>query len=656
MKKYSLAQRTLRLAVCGVISFLCFPNAAKSATITVTTNLDTVANDGQVTLREAITAINSGSDQSDVNVNRTGTYGVSDTILFNISGSGVHTLQPASALPSLASPVTVDGTSQPGFSGSPLIEIDGSGAGANVDGLHLTAGATTVKGLVINRFSNRGILIDTAGGNVVAGNFIGTDATGASTLDNAHAGIYIDDAADNLIGGAVGVSPGGPCTGDCNLISGNDEDGVHIAGSGSTGNRVQGNFIGTDVTGNLALANGSDEDGLQISYGTDNLIGGTTPQERNVISGNNSEGIFLAGLGTSRNIIQGNFIGTNAAGNAAIPNQFEGVVMQQASDNIIGGSVPGAGNVISGNGDFGISIVVDGATGNVVQGNFIGTQADGVSPLGNFASGVLITAEAPNDNAIGGMVPGDGNVIAFNGGDGISLRFDNANDFSTGNAILGNSIYSNGGLGIDLGAPGVTPNDDGDGDTGPNHLQNFPVLTSAVSANGEVTLMGNLNSTPSSGFRVEFFANDACDDSGNGEGQDFLGSVDLTTDASGNGDISASFNVLLSGASFITATATNLSTLDTSEFSSCLSATILVEDCANAEDDDGDGAVDCSDPDCISNAACVSAPAAPSALSGSGCSLAAKTADGGSMSLFLASALAALGICRVLRRRETKSA
>ncbi|MCE9624675.1 MAG: hypothetical protein K8R69_04340 [Deltaproteobacteria bacterium] len=154
-------------------------------------------------------------------------------------------------------------------------------------------------------------------------------------------------------------------------------------------------------------------------------------------------------------------------------------------------------------------------------------------------------------------------------------------------------------------------------------------MTSAVSVNGEVTLLGGLNGAPVSDFRVEFFANDACDDSGNGEGQDFLGSIDLTTDASGNGAISASFNVPLSGTSFVTATATNLSTLDTSEFSACLSATILVEDRANDEDDDGDGAVDCSDPDCISNAACVSAPAAPSALSGSGCTLAAKAEDGG---------------------------
>jgi uncharacterized repeat protein (TIGR01451 family) len=202
------------------------------------------------------------------------------------------------------------------------------------------------------------------------------------------------------------------------------------------------------------------------------------------------------------------------------------------------------------------------ATNNAVKGNRIGTRSDGTTALPNAGDGVIVLNSASN-NQIGG-VAGEGNIIAFNIGVGVRI------DSGTGNAILTNAITANQGLGIDLSPAGITANDSGDGDSGANNLQNFPVLQTANSVGGGGSMVqGTLNSTASATFTIQFFANDVCDASGNGEGQLFLGSTSVTTNASGN----VTFNAPLAGAAttgqFVTATATSAQG-NTSEFSACI--------------------------------------------------------------------------------------
>ncbi|MBI3949375.1 MAG: HYR domain-containing protein [Acidobacteria bacterium] len=487
-----------------------------------------------------------------------------DTICFNIPGAGPHTINLISALPTITNPVVIDGTTQPGFAGTPLIELNGASAGSSTDGLVIiTAGNSTVRGLVINRFvgdiygGGHGILLSTNGGNVIEGNFLGTNVTGTAQLANRVSGVFIN-GPNNTIGGTASNSR--------NVISGNG-NGVFISLGSATGNVVQGNFIGTDVTGTADL--GNPNRGVFIDRASNNIIGGTTPGARNIISGNGGDGVFIDGgagdLGGWGNLVQGNFIGTDVTGTADLGN-FNGVSIQGfAPNNTIGGTVAGARNVISGNDQLGVAIVTAGATGNLVQGNFIGTDVTGTAAVGNSSNGVHIGASS---NTIGGTESGAGNTIAFNGGPGVLVFA------STGNAILFNSIFSNTGLGIDLFPFGVTPNDSGDGDTGANNLQNFPVLTSAISCGGTTTIQGMLNSTANTTFRLEFFSNSVCDPSGFGEGETFIGLTTVTTDGSGNVSFTVSLSATVSAGEVITATATKLVggiPGDTSEFSQCIS-------------------------------------------------------------------------------------
>jgi parallel beta-helix repeat protein len=228
-----------------------------------------------------------------------------------------------------------------------------------------------------------------------------------------------------------------------------------------------------------------------------------------------------------------------------------------ASGNIIGGTTAEARNVISGNDGGGVSLWND-VTGNLVQGNFIGTDITGTVDLGNGWNGVGI-ADA-SYNIIGGTTSGAGNIISGNDMTGVHITESN------GNLVQGNSIFSNGGLGIDLGGDGVTPNDAGDGDTGANNLQNFPVLTSATS--GSTNIEGTLNSTPNTEFRLEFFASSACDPSGYGESKTFLGFTNVTTGGSGDISFTVTFPATVPVGYVITATATDPDG-NTSEFSQC---------------------------------------------------------------------------------------
>ncbi len=261
-------------------------------------------------------------------------------------------------------------------------------------------------------------------------------------------------------------------------------------------------------------------------------------------------------------IIQGNFIGTDAAGTAALANAEAGVLINGLG-NLIGGTAITARNVISGNGGFGIEMNSVQASNNTIQGNFIGTDMSGTTPVGNNRGGVRTLGSAMN-NTIGGTVPGAANIIANNAGSGVNI-FGGLN-----NAVLGNSIFSNGVLGIDLSDDGVvTPNDMCDGDGGANNLQNFPVLTSATSGGGNTNIVGTLNSTPVTNFRIEFFSSAACDPSGNGEGQTFIGFTNVSTPAAVcDVAINVNFAIAVPVGNVITATATDPSN-NTSEFSRC---------------------------------------------------------------------------------------
>lgn len=505
------------------------------------------------TLSEAINAANSHSNGASP-----------DEIHFNIlSGcdttTSACTITPTIALPPITDAVIIDGYTQPGASpntlvmGSnarPLIELSGANNPQNTDGLMINNVTCTLRGLVVNRFPGRGVVITGSGaaGSILQGNTIGLNAFGTASLANASYGIVIDYTHDIVIGG---TDPGSR-----NIISGNQLGGIYLTASASD-NLIQGNYLGTDGNGTAALANSAD--GLLIA-GSNNLIGGAVPGARNLISGNGRLGIFISSSTATGNLVQGNYIGTDVTGTAKLGNTSSGIRFQFATNNTIGGTDPAAGNLISGNGSNGVEIT-DNSTGNLVQGNIIGGDITGAAAPGNGSNGLII--DGFSNNTIGGTEPGAGNLITGNGGGGVVVTIGGST--GNGNRVQGNSISGNAGLGIDIAGDGVTHNDAGDGDTDVNNPQNFPLLTSLSSG----VLGGTLNSTAGSPFWVEFFASAACDPSGYGEGEQFLGAQEVTTDSSG----SAAFSFLYSPVSdkpYLTATATNAATGDTSEFSPCL--------------------------------------------------------------------------------------
>jgi CSLREA domain-containing protein len=578
VQRFLRAKVTWRLTA---LALLLLPAAVLANTITVNTNADNAtAGDSSCTLREAINNANSDSDTTSGDCTAgSGT----DTIQFNIPGVGVHITSPTSALPALTAPVVINGYSQSGSSVNTgafgaadnavlTIRLDGAGAGTGVSGLVLSAGSdgTTIKGLSITNFKESGFTsvdgdgIDVqSGGNTIIGNFIGV-TPGNTAAGNGADGIRIKDGANNKIGT--------PAAADRNLISANGQAnvfaGLEITGTGATGNLVQGNYVGTDATGAAAMGNSTTFGYGIIIFGgaSTNTIGGTAAGAGNVVSGNGGGITLQGGLQTlNQDVVQGNRIGTNAAGTAAVANLFMGIgTVAFASGTVIGGTAAGAGNLISGNTTDGIGLYGSNGTGTRVEGNLIGTDVTGTSAIPNGGSGVFIEDDS-GSAVIGGMAAGTANTIAFNTKNGVNLKVFFAPG-PQGFAILGNSIHDNGQLGIDLNNDGVTANDGGDGDTGPNGLQNFPVLTSASSNGVHTIVAGTLNSTANTTFRVEFFASPSCDASGNGEGRTFLGAASVTTDGSGNANINATFPVGSTGV--LTATATD-PTNDTSEFSAC---------------------------------------------------------------------------------------
>ncbi len=511
------------LAFAAVIVFLAAPLFA--ATFTVTTTADS----GAGSLRQAILDANANPGPDDV--------------AFAIPGPGPYAITPASAFAQVADPLVIDGTTQPGYSGSPIVEIVGSGGNTC---LQITGGSSTIRGLAIHGCGT-GLSLAVEGDNVVEGNYIGTDTTGTLVLGNNN-GIFVSASPSNRIGGGTAAQR--------NLISGN---GTGIAMSNSPGTLVQGNFIGTNAAGDAALPNTT---GLSVGNSDDATIGGASAGEGNLISGNDGAGISIGGSdGVS---ILGNLIGTDATGMLALGNGYG--INASAADGLVIGA-PGAGNVVSAN--FNGMLLNNGITGAVLHGNFIGTDASGTIPLGNESYGILVNSDTSADNAFGGVGPGEGNVFAHNSG---FANFGAIWNSGVRNPIRGNSFYGNVNLGIDNQPVGLDANDPGDSDTGGNDRQNFPIVSSVEllgpQGAGGTRIQGVIHTAASTTYDLDFYENPACSRFPREflEGMTYIGSGQVTTDGSGTGVFDVTLPAVVAGGARISATATDPDG-NTSEFS-----------------------------------------------------------------------------------------
>lgn len=367
-----------------------------------------------------------------------------DLIEFAIAGAGPHTITPLSALPTIVDRVVIDGNSQ-GVSSTPLIEIDGSLAGAGVNGLTFSslgvasASVSRVTGLAINNFAGgAGIRIESGAVNLaLEGNFLGTDPSGTLARPNQH-GLFIAGSSGNTVGG---LTPG-----TRNVISGNSAAGVLMQGATASNNVLFGNLIGLAVGGNTALGNQGpgvllQGDGTASSGARNNSIGGTIEAARNIISGNAGPGIRVIDAGATGNLIRRNSIGTNSSGTAAVANNIGIEMGPGAGANTVGGTSLEARNVISGNLDADIQI--ERSNTNSILGNLIGTTADGTAALpgavGNV--GVRIQNESTG-NLIGGSTASAGNVISGHAVAGITILGSNNPSFAAAraNIVQGNTI------------------------------------------------------------------------------------------------------------------------------------------------------------------------------------------------------------------------
>ncbi len=388
------------MAWATTVIFSIFPVCAD--TFTVTSNADCTNCPGSGTLRQAMI--------------EAGTNGVPDVIQFNIGGSGSQSINLLSALPQINEPLTIDATTQPGYTGYPLIELNGTNSGDSA-GLRVAGGNCVIRGLVLNRFVGGGIRLQTLGNNVVEGCYIGVSANGTSLLANGQFGVWISS-------GSAGNRIGGTNTAQRNVISGNAKAGIYIQSSPT--NTIQGNYIGLSADGLTALTNGND--GIVVDGSSAVTVGGSGPGQGNVISGNKDAGVYV--LNSTAGRIQGNLIGLAPGGSTGMSNWADGIQIKGGSGHLVGGTNSGEGNVISGNGTAGVFLW--GCSGVTVQGNLVGLKSNGTQALGNRKSGVVLLAAS--SNLIGGTVTGARNVISGNTEDGILLTN------SIGNRLEGNWI------------------------------------------------------------------------------------------------------------------------------------------------------------------------------------------------------------------------
>ena len=449
--------------------------AAGAATFTVNTIVDGpagVCDIEQCTLREAILAANTSPEN--------------DLIAFSI-GTGLQTIRPTSQLPNITGAgTTIDGTTQPGFTTTPVIELSGNLIPVDAVGLlvgdpDVPTSDVTIRGLTINRFAFDAIRI----------------------------------------------------------------------GSGAVRTHVERNWLGLDASGTIAAPNRGY--GVLVWESADETLIGGGPTQRNVISGNGTGGGFsgvgVFSEGATGNSVTGNWIGLAANGTSPVGNAAAGVVFNDTPDGAV------ESNVIAGNTLHGVLLFA--ATETEVDSNTIGRDTEGAAE-GNGGAGVYVLA--------GGNIITPGNVISANAGGGIVV------ETGSGNQLQENQIDGNTGLGIDLFPLGVTANDGtGDPDTGPNDIQNFPVLTSATPGTGGTAVVGEILTGPTGDYRIDFYATATCDASGNGEGARWLGSSSVATNVDGFAAINTTASGSVTAGEAVTATATAPNG-STSEFSACVTA------------------------------------------------------------------------------------
>ena len=437
----------------------------KRVLLSTTFLVTNTADSGAGSLRQAITSANQTSGSS---------------IIDFAIGSGAQTIMPLSQLPSLNTTITIDGTSQPGYAGTPLITIDGSLAGSTSCGIWVLGGGCSLGGLVIDNFGANGIVLAGPGGDTVTGDYIGVDPTGAVAAANAISGILVT-APNNVIGGAA--------AGAANVISGNSDQGINIYSAVATGNVVEGNYIGTNAAGTAAIPNAVS--GVCIFAANDNTIGGTAAGDGNLISGNTQDGVVTGG-GAAGNVIEGNLIGTDVTGTLAVPNLFYGIELDSGS-NTIGGLTPGARNIISGNFYAGVVLFLAPSSNSLVEGNYIGPDITGTQIVGAQPDGVDID-DGASDNVIGGTTAAAANVISGNVNSGVGFfgagttgNVVEGNDIGTtanGMAGLGNGVRESGGAG-----PGVLSDNSASGNLIGGNVTGAGNL---ISANGAgIVLFGN---------------------------------------------------------------------------------------------------------------------------------------------------------------------
>ncbi len=583
-----------------------------------------------------------------------------DTITFAIPGPGVPSIAVGS-LPTVTDTVTIDGTTQ----AAGRVAVTGTSNGFL---LTIAANDCVVRGMVFNGTANVGlrlqsdgnviegsffgttddgtapqgglavlaiqiqsgnddriggtaplarnvvtgpsgaIRVDAGSGHAIEGNLIGVDVTGTVGIAGTAAGVRVlggsaavggtAPGAGNVVSGfgqagvrldtpgsvvqgnrigtdAAGlaaisntigvdcnfnedVTIGGASPGAGNLVSGNAGDGIRLTQNLPAEMAIQGNRIGTDAAGAFAIPN--EGYGLHIVGASEAQIGGTSETARNVISGNLLDGIFITKFITvaaTGNVIQGNYIGTDATGTRAVPNLKSGIALEYAEATQIGGTGPGEGNVISGNFLHGIDLALTAnAMKNLIYGNRIGANAFGNGPVGNGLAGIHIPLNT-HGALIGGTGAGQANTIAFNSGAGVAS--------SAGRAlhVAPNVFHSNGGLGLDLFDDGVTANR-------PGATNNFPVVTLASDIGGGTSVAGDLDAKAATTFDVHVFSSLSCDPSGHGEGREYHKTIPVTTDAGGHGAFSTTITPAIPGGRYVTAYAVASGPADdTSEFSFC---------------------------------------------------------------------------------------
>ena len=544
--------------------------------------------DGKISLREAIEAANATLNGD-----------IADVIHFNITDplvGGAHTIRVGNladggngALPSITDAVMIHGTTDADFAGTPIIELDGSAAGTG----DIAAGRRVVlpwgevnfniadlntDGETLMRRS-----LEWASGNLPPGNLLFVVQESSALLP--------EDTAKKTLMENWGYS--------VNVIDVNDSQAAFDAAiasndvafitkdisSADMGTKLRNAAIGI-VTEELAITDV--EFGLNASHGWDTGVLSLTIDDNShyITSPYATGSLAVFGVAQELQYVTGSqaadlqTLGSTTSGSSLVIIEAGGQLYNGTSVDglhITAGNSSVSGLVINRFSDSAIEL--GSGSGNVIQGNYIGTDVTGALDPGNgyAGSGIVIVGGSSN-NTVGGTSAGDKNIIANQIYNGVYLN----NDAGNGNSILGNTIFNNGGIGIDLveSGPvyGVTANDAGDGDIGANNLQNYPVLNTAhTDGSSTITISGTLDTKLfNQDYRVEFFASASADGSGHGEAERYLGYADVTTDGGGNATINTGLSATVAAGEFVTATATvdlgSGNYGDTSEFSQSIAA------------------------------------------------------------------------------------